>query len=590
MRRVTGLVGVVVLMAVGGCAQQRVVGAEGREVFARGAVAADHADASEAGAEMLRLGGNAVDAAVASSFALSVVRPYSCGIGGGGFMVIHLVDDPRTAAVGDAVSIALDYRERSPGAVDAGYFEERPEADTRFSGHAVAVPGTVAGLLYALERYGTLERAVVMGPAIRLAEGGYTVDGDLLRALSSVGEEYAAETEGVDRGDGFAGLAEAHPGLMAMFGDGELVVGGRMRNLGQAEALRAIARLGVAGFTQGPVGRAVVAAAQGAGGALTASDLNAYRAVEREPLVGEFRGVEFVVMPPSSSGGVAMLQALGVLDRLLGGAPEGGVAYLHLLVESFMHAFADRARFLADTDFVDVPIGELLSGSRLDRYAARVRPSSTLGDPAAYGSDPSSPAFAGMDGGTSHVSVVDRWGNAVACTETINLLFGSRVVVEGFGFCLNNEMDDFLTRRGTANAFGLTQADRNLPAPGKRPLSSMSPTIVLRDGRVFAVAGASGGPRIITGTLQVLLNVLVFDMDAWSAVGAARVHHQWSPNVLGYEAGLAGSAVLDGLAARGHLVEERGAVGVVQLIRRAKNGGGWEAASDPRKGGAAAGH
>jgi gamma-glutamyltranspeptidase/glutathione hydrolase len=313
-------------------------------------------------------------------------------------------------------------------------------------------------------------------------------------------------------------------------------------------------------------------------------------------------------MPPPSSGGLAMLQVIGMLERIdrTASVPEHNSAdYIHRITECFKYAFADRARYLADPAFADVPVGRLLSGRVLNAAAALFDPVSTH-PPEAYGTPPERSGAVTLaaqlpdDAGTSHFSVVDEHGNAVACTETVNLFFGSLVGVDEYGFVLNDEMDDFLTRRGVPNAFGLTQSEANLPEPGKRPLSSMSPTIVLfgtddalADAQVAVVGGASGGPRIITGTMQAILNVILFDMTAAEAVEAARFHHQWMPNTLGLEPSLARDRdLIDELEERGHNTQRRGGVGVVQLIRRAATQAGttWQAASDSRKGGAPAGY
>ncbi len=553
--------------------------------FASGVVACDHPLASQAGREMLERGGNAVDAAVAASFALSVVRPYSCGIGGGGFMLVYLHDDPRHGRM----VRAIDYRERAPGAVGPTYFVDRPEADPRFSGHAVAVPGTVAGLLHALETYGTMDRATVMAPAIRLAREGFEIDAHHVATALRMAREIdpAAATPSVVAtryGYVWRNFLTTSVGVPLRAGD-------RLVNEAQAAALERIALDGRAGFYAGETASRVATAVQSAGGVLTLADLAAFEAVEHAPISAAYGQRVVFLMPPPSSGGICAAQTLGILERIeaidagvAGAKSSGNPRFAHALVESFKHAFADRARWLGDAEYVSVPMARLLDPTVLARRAARWDPETTLPQEA-YGRAVAPP----VDGGTSHVSVVDAMGNAVACTETINTLFGSRVGVDGGGFVLNNQMDDFLTRPGEANAYDLVQAERNLPEPGKRPLSSMCPTIVLgTDGRVELVLGASGGPRIITATVQVLLNVTRFGLDAYDAVAAPRYHHQWAPNVLQLEPALTDGALADGLLSRGHEIAPRDEVGVVQVVRRVR--GGWQAASDPRKGGAPAGH
>jgi gamma-glutamyltranspeptidase/glutathione hydrolase len=537
------------------------------------AVACDHELASQAGAAMLAAGGNAVDAAVAASFCLSVVRPFSCGIGGGGFMVISL---PATVEHPQRRAVALDYRETCPAAVGPDYFEDLPAGSSEFGARACAVPGTVAGLLHALSGYGTLDRSTVLAPAIRAARAGFQADASHVAAAADMVAAWR------DRPLLRAGLADLWPRLAR---EGQIQVGDRIVNEPQARALELIARDGAVAFYEGPIAMAMVAAMERDGGAITRADLAAYTVRERPALAGDFGPWQVLSMPPPSSGGVATQQVFGLLDRL--GALDGHLAmdspeWRHLLVESFKHAFADRARWLADDRFTPVPVVALTTSAYLDSLAARVDPDHTR-PAAAYGTARLLP----RDDGTSHISVLDASGMAVGCTETINLHWGSCLEVPGFGFLLNDEMDDFTTSAG-ANAYGLVQSDRNRPAPGKRPLSSMIPTIVLDGDRPIAIAGASGGPRIITGTLQVLLAALIFGDDAGQAVSRPRLHHQWQPDEVRIEADWDDIALREGLRARGHqVVGYANPVGVVQAIVVRD---GWiTAASDPRKGGRPAG-
>lgn len=596
--------------ALAGCASRTAV--PDAWEFREAVVAADHEVASRAGAETLAAGGNAVDAAVATSFTLSVVRPYSCGIGGGGFMIVHLSDEglERQHALGRDVprSLALNYREMAPAAITPEYYEKHPDADasTR-GGTAVAVPGTVRGLLHAHAKYGELPLERVMAPAIRAAEAGFTVDADYVQETRDLVQGFL---EHPDRQERFTFV------WRRFLREGRVAEGDLIRLPEQAEALKLIARDGAAAFTSGPIAVAVDETVRRDGGLVTRADLEAFRVVEFEPL--RFRSMErtFLTMPPPSSGGVALAEALGILGHLdvwrrgIGGAvlwPPGAETYrdVFLTTEALKHAFADRAEWLADPAFTEVPVERLISAAYTASLASRVNMYSTQ-DPAEYGSRRRS-SDAPEDGGTSHFCVVDRTGSAVSCTETINLEFGSLLAVERFGFCLNNQMDDFTTRRGLPNAFGLAQADRNLPEPGKRPLSSMTPTIVLDGmGRVDIVLGASGGPRIISSTLQVLLGAMVAGEDgsrtpAPFLVAAPRFHHQWSPDILypersWYEAEAAPAsssgeepALVGRLERAGFTVRPRDEIGTVQLIRRAADGRGWEAACDPRKGGKPAG-
>lgn len=538
-------------------------------VYASGVVAADQVIASRAGARMLANGGNAVDAAVAASFTLSVVRPYSCGIGGGGFMLVHLPDDPRHGFV----HTAINYRETAY--VDPGYYERTGVSSTT-GGGAVAIPGSVAGLLHALDRYGTLDRESVLAPAIEAARDGFVVDEHYMLMSEELIKQFNDD----------AILKERYPLVWNHFlRDGQVKLGDRITNPMQALVLERIAREGRDGFYRGPVAEAIIRAIERAGGEMTPELLAGYEPEEREPLMGQVDGKAFICMPPPSSGGVTMLQALMILEAVNYPFDQAIMdeRKAHLLTEAMKHAFADRSMYLADPNFVEVPIGDLLDLSIIHERAQLIN--DEVHPPQYYGTPNLIPA----DAGTSHLSVVDPYGGAVALTETINLSFGSLVGVDAYGFVLNNEMDDFTTRRGQPNAFGLVQSDRNLPAPGKRPLSSMSPTIVLdADGRVFAVAGASGGPRIITGTMQALLNTLS-GMDARPAVAAPRIHHQWLPDALYAEPGL--MPLMSRLEARGNWneVRQRRDIGNVQLIRIDPQGRGWQAASDPRKGGVPAG-
>lgn len=547
---------------------------EAGTVWDGGVVAADHPLASEAGRAALDAGGNAVDAAVAASFYLSVVRPYSCGIGGGGFMVLYLPGESGTPSR----AVAIDYRERAPRAVGPDYFE-KIDADsqiTRYSGRAVGVPGTVAGLLYALEKYGTLDRATVMAPAIRAAREGFAADAHYAQVAAEVTAWYDADSL----------RRERYPFVwQSLLLEGKVREGSLIRLPEQAEALRMIAEEGSAAFYDGPIGAEIIKAIRGRRGEMALGDLRSYEVTETNPLTGQALGRQFLTMPPPSSGGIALQQILGMLEYHRESLVESGwnsAGYIHLVTEAMKHAFADRAEWLGDAEFVDVPIAHLTDPDYIRARAGQIDPRRTK-KPESYGTRAPGPD----DHGTSHISVIDGDGNGVACTETINLWFGSRIAVAPYGFVLNDEMDDFLTRRGTRNAYDLEQSDRNLPAPGKHPLSSMSPTIVLKDGAVEVIAGASGGPRIISSTAQTILDVVLFDLGAEEAVAAPRFHHQWMPDELYLEPGLRGREIQASLWGKGHNLKAIDAVGAVQLIRTRQ--GGYEAACDPRKGGRPAG-
>jgi len=557
---------------VGGCGSAPVRDAEVFfDSYARGAVAADHAMASSAGAQMLAQGGNAVDAAVAASFTLSVVRPYSCGIGGGGFMVIHLPDDPTHGHVHTAVN----YRETSP--YDKSVYETGLSMTN--GRYAVAVPGTVAGLLYTLEKYGTLDRETVLAPAIAAAVDGFVVDDHYMLAVGGLINTYTKNPD----------LQSSHMSYpwekFALWG--RVKLGDRIKNPEQARALELIARDGLDAWT-GEIGRAVVEALKYKGGTMTLEDLASYEVLETEPVGATIAGRRLIGMPPPSSGGVTMFETLAIMEAKGYDFDDASVKNkrVHLMIESLKHAFADRSRYLADPAFSPVPVEAMLEPANIDRMARLIDDRGH--EPEYYGTHDALPD----DDGTSHLSAIDQWGGGVALTETINFEFGSKVGVEEFGFILNNEMDDFTHPNAQPNGFGLVQSDRNMPEIGKRPLSSMSPTIMLDgNGNILAIAGASGGPRIITGTMQVLLNIMA-GMDAGLAVAAPRLHHQWMPNEVLFEEGYS-VYILNVLGNPSHGYEQKisrrdATVGNVQLIMRNVDDGyfgGWEAASDPRKGG-----
>lgn len=537
------------------------------EVAARGLVAAEHPLAARAGATILEEGGNVVDAAVATAFAVCVLNPSSCGIGGGGFFVYYRARDRR--------AFALDFRETAPRRLRAEMFLRQRIPQPRLSQHgglAVGVPGEVAGLALAQERFGTFPLAVVLEPAMRFARDGFPIGGHLAREIAKHRQELASVPE----------LARVF-----LHADGSPRREGEVLRLPHlAATLETIGKEGAAAFYHGAIANEIVRAVQAAGGVLTEEDLAAYRPVWREPLEGEYRGFRLLTMPPPSSGGGLLLAALGILRHDdLGRLGHNSPTYLHLLAETMKHVFADRARYYGDPDFVRVPLAQLLAPELTAALRRRILAARTL-PPSAYGSHLGGGPASLSDGGTTHLSVIDAEGNAVACTTTINTAFGAMVVAGSTGILLNNQIDDFSLARDTPNAYGLVGNTANAVAPGKRPLSSMTPTIVLRGQRAMAALGGSGGPMIISGTLQVLLNVLAFGYDATSAVSAARIHHQWEPPILFVEPGI-GRPTRDALERNGHGVKEVPSMGAIQLVLRAP--AGLEGAADPRKGGGTSG-
>lgn len=537
---------------------------------AHGMVAADHRLASLAGVEMLHRGGNAIDATAAAAFAVGVVNPASCGIGGGGFMLIYR---GRTRQ-----AVALDYRERAPDAAWRDMFvrDGKAVADlSRRGGLAVAVPGEVAGLAAAVRRYGRLPLATVLQPAIRYARDGFAIEPHLAEEIAEAASELHAD-----------------PALARTF----LHPDGSPRRAGEivrqpelAATLQHIADAGPAAFYRGAIAARIARSVQSAGGVLTADDLAQYRPKWRRPLRGGHRGATVIAMPPPSSGGGVLLEILGILRHDdLATLRHNSPTYLHLLAEAMQDGFADRARFYGDPDFVRVPLAELLAPANTLALRRRLRASGTLGHDE-YGSPIGHSArgrAAATDAGTSHVSAMDADGNAVACTTTINTAFGAMLVAGDTGIILNNEMDDFSAQPGVPNVYGLIGAEANAIAPRKRPLSSMTPVIVVRDHEAILAAGGSGGPLIISATAEVLLNILDFGMDATTAVAAPRVHHQWTPAVLTVEPGIP-ALTRQALARCGHVVKEMPDMGAVQAVRR--TAGVFEGAADPRKGGDAAG-
>jgi gamma-glutamyltranspeptidase/glutathione hydrolase len=527
---------------------------------ARAMVVSDAALATEVGVEMLRRGGNAVDAAVAVGFALAVVYPEAGNLGGGGYMVIRMADG-RTAA--------LDYREVAPLAATRDMFlDEHGEATEKsvVGPLASGVPGAVAGLVEAHTRYGSLPLPDVLRPAIRLAAHGFAVDSALARSLHNASPLIAR----------FAGAETFLPGGSAP------APGTLLRQPALGRTLERIAANGAEGFYRGETARTIVDELGRLGGIITAEDLARYKAVWRDPVRATYRGHTVLSMPPSSSGGVTIAEALNILEGFDSLPPFGSARRTHLLASAYQRAFIDRNEKLADPAFVPVPIDELTSKA----YAARLR--ATI-DTARATSTRTLVQQRGEGTETTHYSVVDAAGNAVATTTTINALYGSGVYIVGAGFFLNDEMDDFATRPGHPNMFGLVQGEANAVQPGKRMLSAMSPTIVLTPGdSLLLILGARGGPRIITGTSQVIINVIDHRMTLADALSAPRVHHQALPDTLRHEQNGLAPAVVDSLSNIAWGVGATSGVGLVNAIMRVP--GGYHGVADPRSSGKAVGY
>jgi gamma-glutamyltranspeptidase/glutathione hydrolase len=522
---------------------------------ASGLVVSDSPLATKAGMEILDRGGNAVDAAIATAFALSVVDQASSGLGGGGFMVIYDAKERRAHA--------LDFRETAPeaGRKELYMKDGKPVPSLSLTGGlAVAVPGEVAGLLAAFKRFGNLPLQVLMAPAISFATEGFPLEAALRFAID---RQQATMKK-------FPDLARVFLPKDQMPAESELI---RQPELG--ESLKAIVSQGTEVFYQGWIAQAIVDAVKKEGGILTLDDLKNYKAVWREPLIGQYRKRTVIAMPPPSSGGVALLQMLNVLDgHALKKLPHNEGTYLQLLAEVMKHAFADRAQYLGDPDFVKAPLVMLTSKDYAAWIRGRISPVKTQ-PPKFYGLV----NFKAEQGGTTHFSVIDRFGNAVACTQSVNTRFGAKVMVPKAGLVLNNTMDDFAIHP-SGNVYGLIGNEANALQPKKRPLSSMAPTIILQGERPEIVVGGAGGPRIISATLQTILNLIDFQMPVKEAVGSPRIHHQWMPDNLIAEADIPAEAKRS-LERRGHSVRERGVVGVVQaiVVKQGKASG----AADPRK-------
>jgi gamma-glutamyltranspeptidase/glutathione hydrolase len=549
-----------------------------------GMVVSAERHATEAGLSLLQAGGNAVDAAVATAFALGVTEPYHSGLGGGGLLLIHLADGE---------TIALDARETAPAAASRDMYVApgvAPDA-SREGALAVATPSLLAGLCLALERWGTKPLAEVLAPAIRLADQGFPISPRHARILE------------IWRGEGLAtrfpetAAIQLPPGAAA--GRVPIAPGWRLVQKDLARTLRRIAREGPRVFYRGALGQAIAAEVARRGGVLTAQDLEGYAPRLRDPLRGTYHGREVISFPPPSSGGVALLEMLNILEGYdLGALGAGSSESVHRIAEAMKLAFADRAAYLGDTDFVDVPVARLVSKAYAAQQRARIDPPRWRRPPwtwlhseeALHLPAPGLGPIPTGEGGTTHLSVTDARGDAVAITQTVNLLFGSGITVPGTGIVLNDEMDDFSVAPNRPNAFGLVDTrGRNAVAPGKRPLSSMTPTLVLEDGRVRMVTGSPGGPRIISTVLLTILNVFDYGMNVSQAVAAPRFHDQWVPDRLDVEPETVADVVAN-LKRMGHHVvvepEDWSSAQAIVVDPRT----GWQlGGSDPRSDGLAAG-
>lgn len=551
---------------------------------AHGMVVTSQTDATEAGHAMLELGGNAIDAAVASAFALSVTQPFSSGVGGGCFVLIRIADGDAGGEI-----FAIDARETAPAAATRDMYV-LPGVDEHASlagPLAVATPGLVLGLVEAQKRFGRLPLSVVMGRAIELAAEGFEIGPYHARMIEAMRRRIAS---GDPRFAETARIQFPNEGVPAL-------PGWRLVQADLAKTLGAISQRGAESYYHGEVAAAIAGHVASLGGILTEADLAGYATTQREPTTGTYRGLSVASFPPPSSGGVVLLEILNILEGFdLSERPYGGSASMHLIAEAMKLAFADRAVYLGDPDFVEVPVERLTSKAYADSQRQRINPAWYRRAPWTWlrsenAIQVAAPGLPNNDSGTTHLSTSDAWGNAVSITKTINTPYGSGVTVPGTGILLNNEMDDFAKAPDAPNAYGLIDVrGSNSIAGGKRPLSSMTPTILSKDGRLFMVTGSPGGPRIISTVLLTILGVVDYEMDVKAAVSAPRFHHQWVPDKLFVEPGLADD-VVDGLERRGHEVEIGSrSWSAAEAIVIDPNTGVHFGGSDPRRDGLAKGY
>ena len=536
-------------------------------VAQNGMVVTESKYATQAGLQVLKEGGNAVDAAVTIGFTLAVTFPRAGNLGGGGFMLIYLADSDEI--------ISIDYREKAPLKASQDMFlDGKGNVDKEKSRHSilsVGVPGTVAGLILALENYGTISLERALQPAIELAQKGFPVDQELSESLNQVKSRMKGSTASMDIFFKQGGKP---------YSEGELLT---QKDL--AWSLKQIVKNGSEAFYTGDIAKKIDSFMEQNGGLITNHDLKNYKALIRKPVEGEYRGYKIYSMPPPSSGGVVLIEILNILELFpLSSLGHNTAKTIHIFAETMKYAYADRSKYLGDPDFSPVPVTWLTS----KKYAKSIKEKmDTEKSTPGHEISPGNPNL--QEGNnTTHFSVMDRYGNAVSNTYTLNFSYGSKITVPGTGILLNNEMDDFSAKPGTPNAYGLVGGKLNAIAPEKRMLSSMSPTIVMKDGKPFLITGSPGGSRIITTVLQIIANVIDFNMNISEATNAVRVHHQWLPDKLMVERGL-NEDTIKILKEMGYKVETGATIGVAQSI--IKKGDYMYGASDPRRpGGSTAGY
>ena len=529
-------------------------------ISSRGMVSGPERLASEAGLDMLKRGGNAIDAAVATGFALAVTLPRAGNIAGGGFMLVHLAESDE--------QVFIDYREMAPASASRDMFlNEDGSVNKQMaynSVNAAGIPGTVAGMIHALETYGSLDLKTVIQPAIDLAENGFEVPAALHLNLRSASKRLSKNDEANRVYLGGNGTA---PAMGTVFKQPDL-----------AETLKRIRDKGGDGFYKGKTAELIVAEMQRQGGLITEADLASYRAIERTPVRSTFRDYAIVSAPPPSSGGVHVSQILKLLEPFpLKDLGHNSAGYLHLLIEAMKLAYADRSEYLGDPDRTAIPVAQLTDEAYLDQRRTIIRDS--VATPSADIRPGSLKDLEGSE--TTHYSIVDQFGNVVSNTYTINFSFGSGIVVPGTGMLLNNEMDDFAAKPGFPNGYGLVQGEANAVAAGSRPLSSMTPTLVFKDGKPWIAAGSPGGSRIITAVAQTLLNVMAFDMTLGMATSAPRIHHQWMPDMAMVEPGISPDTTNILEASKHKILRSNSTIGRVNSVQI--DDGWFYGYADPRR-------
>ena len=525
-----------------------------------GMVVSQRKIASEVGAQILKKGGNAIDAAVATGLALAVVLPRAGNLGGGGFMIVHLAKENKT--------IAIDYREKAPSAADRDLFlDENGDYDKKkaqFSLLSAGVPGSVAGFHHALTKYGTITWQEALEPAIKLAEQGFEIPHDLANTLAS--ERYRKRLS-------------SNPAAAKVFFKKDKSIYSAGETLVQTDlawTLKELSKNGPDAFYKGEIAKLIVQEMEANGGLITLEDLKNYNIAERKPLLGQYKNFEIVSMPPSSSGGTHLIQMLNMLEEFpIKEMGFGSADSIHILAEVMKRAYADRSKYLGDSDFYKVPSSltskDYAKALNKDISVEEITPSSEVapGNPYPYESPD-----------TTHFSVMDQYGNAVSNTYTLNFSYGSGMMIPGTGMLINNEMDDFSSKPGTPNGYGLLGSEANAIEPNKRPLSSMTPTIIFKDNEPYMVFGSPGGSRIITTVLQVAMNVMEHDMNIAQAVHSPRMHHQWLPEVLMIEQGF-GVDTENLLKQKGYRLYPSSTMGSVQAI--IKKGNYFYGSADPRR-------